>query len=66
MPNSRPIYKSFILRLWQEETQPSWRVRLEGISDHTNPRYFSDLQSLLRFLESLSKSPPEEAADEPE
>lgn len=66
MPNSRPTYKSFILRLWQEDAEPNWRVRLEGISDRTNPRHFPDLQSFFRFLESLSKDPPLEAADEPE
>lgn len=48
------IYESFILRLWQEET--NWRARLEVIGPEAETIYFATPQSLVDFLEARKQA----------
>jgi hypothetical protein len=74
VPNIPATVRSFVLRFWQEETsenpgsdkpgpetgetQAKWRIRLEDIPTDSPPHYFTDLESLLNFLQdTLQKNP---------
>jgi hypothetical protein len=74
VPNIPATVRSFVLRFWQEEasakpgsdkpgseasrTQAKWRIRLEEIPTDSPPHYFTDLESLLKFMQiSMQKDP---------
>jgi hypothetical protein len=69
VPNIPATVRSFVLRFWQEEasqepgsetgeTPAKWRIRLEDIPTDSPPHYFTDLESLLNFLQdTLQKNP---------
>ncbi len=47
-------YLAYLLRLWQEGEEASWRVTLEN--PHNGKRYaFSGLEKLCAFLEERTK-----------
>jgi len=51
MPETKPNYRSYLLRLWRETgSDSSWRVMLENIADPGQRQYFRDLESLAEFL----------------
>jgi hypothetical protein len=51
--NTNTIYRSYLLRLWYEESQvPSWRVMLENVEVAGEQHYFKDLESLMAYLSS--------------
>lgn len=52
-PMTKPetTYRSYLLRLWQEEeTGAPWRAMLESVTESGERRYFKDLESLAAFL----------------
>jgi hypothetical protein len=52
MAEDGPTYKSFLLRLWQEDTADApWRASLERITQREEkPHHFPDVESLITFL----------------
>lgn len=56
-PEKLKVYRSFLLRCWQEEDGPpgqpsSWRFSVEGVSSQLDRQGFNNLQELLTFLQS--------------
>jgi hypothetical protein len=81
VPNIPATVRSFVLRFWQEEasekpgsdkpgsetgeTKAKWRIRLEDIPTDSPPHYFTDLESLLNFLQdTLQKNPKDKRSDQ--
>ena len=51
MAEGGPTYKSYLLRLWREDSaSASWRASLESITQEAEPHHFPDLGSLVAFL----------------
>jgi hypothetical protein len=48
------VEKLYLLRLWQEETNETWRASLKpmGACEDT-ARYFHSLESLVKFIKSV-------------
>jgi hypothetical protein len=56
-PEKLKVYRSFLLRCWQEEDISSgqgstWRFSVEGVSSHLGRQGFNNLHELLIFLHS--------------
>jgi hypothetical protein len=54
-PEKLKVYRSFLLRCWQEEEvipgqRPVWRFSIEGVSRPLDRQGFNNLQDLLTFL----------------
>ena len=62
MAEGGPTYKSYLLRLWREDTaSASWRASLESITQESELHHFPDLGSLVAFLLDelgTGRSPP--------
>ena len=56
MADSRPRYRSFLLRVWQAgtSTMPEWRMLLEDVVTHER-HSFDDPASLTAFLEHQTR-----------
>ena len=75
-PNIPATVRSFVLRFWQEEASESagsetgearatWRIRLEDIPTNSPAHYFTDLESLLNFMQnSLQKNPKDKQSEQ--
>ena len=51
MSEGGPTYKSYLLRLWRDDSaSASWRASLESITQKGEPHHFPDLGSLVAFL----------------
>lgn len=48
-PSGRPLYRSYLLRIWQEADAGQWRGSLHSVQDDT-PLYFASLEALAVFL----------------
>ncbi len=46
---SSATYRAYLLRLWRNTPQETWRVTLRHISDEQE-HHFSDLESLFSYL----------------
>ena len=59
IPEKLPIYKSFLVRIWGDETGQMWRIMVVRISEADERHYFTTLDDLMIFLlqeiEILSK-----------
>ena len=58
MPDHKPEYRSYVLRLWvvREEDHWVWRASLQHIPDGLK-RGFIDLHSMFAFLEEQTRPP---------
>jgi hypothetical protein len=45
-----PIYHSFMLRLWREQSQAPWRVTLFAVTQPDQRRQFDTLEDCFAFL----------------
>lgn len=62
MTKARTNYLAYLLRLWCEDDEATWRATLE--SAHTGERRgFADLAALLAFLNETTGSAPDHTAD---
>ena len=50
MAKSQPRYLSYLLRLWQTGSQPTWRASLESLTGERQG--FAGLEELFAFLRS--------------
>lgn len=51
MAKCKAIYKSYLLRLWREDTaHGKWRVMVETITGESERHHFADLDGLIHFL----------------
>lgn len=48
-PSGRPIYRSYLLRIWQEAEVSQWRGSLRSVQDDRT-LYFASLETLAIFL----------------
>lgn len=58
------MYKSYMLRLWRDDTPgAAWRATLESITEPGERRHFPDMDSLIAFLLTnvvdMDRTPPE-------
>jgi hypothetical protein len=44
------IYKSFLIRIWRDETGSKQRVMVTRIDEGGKPYYFANLDDLMMFL----------------
>ena len=65
MAEGGPTYKSYLLRLWREDSaSASWRASLESITQEGEPHHFPDLGGLVAFLlDELGAGLPPPGAD---
>jgi hypothetical protein len=53
-------YQSYLLRLWQEDTQTPWRASLQSTSSE-EIYHFATLEALFAFLDGQLKEPSGDA-----
>lgn len=59
MPETKAIYRSYLLRLWREDgTGVTWRAMLENIVEPGERYYFKDLETLTTFILALQMIDP--------
>jgi hypothetical protein len=51
LPNQRPKYHSYLLRLWQEGPDADWHIYLQDVNTGVQ-RGFLDLASLISYLQT--------------
>lgn len=60
MAKRKPNYRSYLLRLWRDETPGSpWRAMLEEVGRAGKRRHFEDLESLALYLLQQQHDGPE-------
>jgi hypothetical protein len=57
MPAKSTIYKSFLIRIWSDEPDQSWRVMVTRIGESDEQYYFANLDDLMIFLLQEMKGP---------
>lgn len=50
MTKEKAVYRSYLLRLWREDGNGRWRVRLEQIGEEAQVLHFADLETFVSFL----------------
>ncbi|MFN8440674.1 MAG: hypothetical protein U0175_07900 [Caldilineaceae bacterium] len=50
-----PRYRAYLIRLWQEHPQRSWRASAQAVQSG-DKRYFSDLHELFAFLQGQTET----------
>ncbi len=50
-------YQSYLVRLWQEHAQASWRVSVQSVQSGEIVR-FADLEALFAFLQTQTANSP--------
>jgi hypothetical protein len=56
---SAPSHHSYLLRLWRERSEPSWRVTLIPVARPDERRHFADLEALCAFLRAQAGAEPD-------
>lgn len=62
MPRERADYQAYLLRLWRDSAQGSWRASLEA-PDRSETLAFPDLEALFAFV--LTQTAYDEPTDRP-
>lgn len=56
--SERTTYQAYLLRIWREGNNPTWRAMLE--STHTGSRQnFADVQQLISYLLTKTEESPD-------
>lgn len=50
MAKRKDVYKSYLLRVWRDEENGRYRIRLEDVSAADQVRYFADIDGFISFL----------------
>jgi hypothetical protein len=54
-----PSHHSYLLRLWRERSETSWRVTLIPVARPDAHQHFADLEALFAFLRAQTGAEPD-------